>query len=162
MFTALSVLRALIALMDKRTVRFEKRHIAGAARLEKLCFSEPWSKKSLELLLSTGAVGFAVEDNGDVVAYGGMLTVLDEGQVTNVAVDPSCRRKGFGREIVKALIGFAIENGIASVSLEVRESNEAAIALYESLGFCQRGIRKNFYRNPTEAAIVMVWEKERT
>ena len=148
--------------MDKKAVAFEKRHIEGAARLERLCFSEPWSEKSLEMLLSNGAVGFAVEANGTVVAYGGMLTVLDEGQITNVAVDPAFRRRGCGREIVCALLCHAKENGIVSVSLEVRESNEAAIALYESLGFCRRGLRKNFYRDPAEAAIVMVWEKERT
>ena len=148
--------------MDKKAVRFEKKHVAGAWRLETLCFCEPWSEKSLEMLLSQGAVGFVVEDNGAVAAYGGMLTVLDEGQITNVAVDPSCRRKGFGREIVRALIDYAQENGIVSISLEVRESNEAAIALYESLGFCRCGLRKNFYRTPTESAIIMVWEKERT
>ena len=148
--------------MDKKAVLFEKKHIEGAARLEKLCFSEPWSEKSLEMLFANGAVGFAVEEDGIVSAYGGMLTVLDEGQITNVAVDPIHRRKGLGREIVRALIGYAKENGIVSVSLEVRESNEAAIALYESFGFSRRGLRKNFYREPTESAIVMVWEKERS
>ena len=114
------------------------------------------------MLLANGAVGFAVEVNGEVAAYGGMLTVLDEGQITNVAVDPIHRRKGYGRKIVSALLDYAEKNGIVSVSLEVRESNEAAIALYESFGFCRRGLRKNFYRDPTESAIVMVWEKERT
>lgn len=149
-------------LMDKKAVIFEKKHIAGAARLEKLCFSEPWSEKSLEMLLFSGAVGFVVEVDGTVAAYGGMLTVLDEGQVTNVAVDPIYRRRGFGREIVRAFIDYAAENGIVSISLEVRESNQAAIALYESFGFSRCGLRKNFYRDPTESAIVMVWEKERT
>lgn len=148
--------------MDNNAVLFEKRHVAGAARLEMLCFSEPWSEKSLEMLLANGAVGFAVEVNGEVAAYGGMLTVLDEGQITNVAVDPIHRRKGYGRKIVSALLDYAEKNGIVSVSLEVRKSNEAAIALYESFGFCRRGLRKNFYRDPTESAIVMVWEKERT
>ncbi len=148
--------------MDNKAVLFEKRHVAGAAYLEKLCFSEPWSEKSLEMLLSNGAVGFAVEVNDEVAAYGGMLTVLDEGQITNVAVDPVHRRKGYGREIVCALLDYAEKNGIVSVSLEVRESNEAAIALYESLDFVRRGLRKNFYRDPTESAIIMVWEKERT
>ena len=149
-------------LMDKKAVLFEKKHVRGAARLEALCFSEPWSEKSLEMLISAGAVGFAIEEKDEVLAYGGMLTVLDEGQITNVAVDPLSRRKGLGREVVRALIGYAEENGIVSVSLEVRESNEAAIALYESFGFSRRGLRKNFYRDPAEAAIVMVWEKERT
>lgn len=148
--------------MNNFVCRLEKKHIEGVARLERLCFSEPWSEKSLELLLSAGAVGFAVEKDGCVAAYGGMLTVLDEGQITNIAVDPDLRRLGLGREVVRALIGYARENGIVSISLEVRESNAAAIALYESLGFCRCGLRKNFYRDPIEAAIVMVWENERT
>lgn len=147
---------------NNKAVRFEKRHIEGAERLERLCFSEPWSKKSLEMLLSSGAVGFAVETDGTVAAYGGMMTVLDEGQITNVAVDPQKRRMGYGREIVRALIGYAEENGLVTVSLEVRETNLAAIALYEAFGFKKCGLRKNFYREPTESAIVMVWEKERT
>ena len=148
--------------MDKRAVRFEKQHAEGAARLERLCFSEPWSENSLLLLAGSNAVGFVVTENDTVIAYGGMMTVLDEGQITNIAVDPCHRRKGLGREIVGALIGYAEENGIVSISLEVRESNSAAIALYEALGFRRCGLRKKFYRAPVEAAVIMVWEKERT
>lgn len=148
--------------MDKKAVRLEREHLAGAERLERLCFSEPWSQKSLEMLLASGAVGFAVLDNECVAAYGGMMTVLDEGQITNIAVDPAYRRRGYGKTIVRELISYAKENGIASISLEVRESNAAAISLYGSLGFDRRGVRKNFYRSPTESAIVMVWERERT
>ena len=136
--------------------------IPFVAEIEQLCFSEPWSENALQLLLQGKNAGFVAEIDGFVAAYGGMLTVLDEGQITNVAVDPMYRRKGFGREIVCALIEYAEKNGIVSISLEVRESNEAAIALYESFGFCRRGLRKNFYREPTETAIVMVWDKERT
>jgi ribosomal-protein-alanine N-acetyltransferase len=148
--------------MDKKAIRFEKQHAKGAARLERLCFSEPWSEKSLLLLASSDAVGFVVTENDTVLAYGGMMTVLDEGQITNIAVDPCHRRKGFGTDIVHALIGYAQENGIVSISLEVRESNAAAIALYGSLGFVRCGLRKNFYRAPVESAIIMVWKKERT
>ena len=148
--------------MGKNVVRLNETHLEGAERLEKLCFSEPWSQKSLELLLSSGAVGFAVLDGESVVAYGGMMCVLDEGQITNIAVDPSYRRQGYGKSIVDAMISYALENGINNISLEVRQSNEGAIALYELLGFKKCGIRKRFYRDPVEAAIVMVWEKERT
>ena len=89
------------------------------------------------------------------------MTVLDEGQITNIAVSPEHRRRGFGEAVTRALLDYAAERGIVSVSLEVRESNAAAIALYEKLGFERRGVRKGFYRAPTEAAIVMVWDNER-
>ena len=90
------------------------------------------------------------------------MTVLDEGQITNIAVDPAYRRRGYGSMIVGALIKHSKDNGIENISLEVRESNLAAIALYDSLGFEARGIRKNFYRSPAENAKVMVWERKRT
>ena len=156
-FTALITVK-----MDIKAVRLNKDHLVGAHRLETLCFSEPWSQKSLEMLVSSGAVGFVVLDGETVVAYGGMMCVLDEGQITNIAVDPLYRRRGSGKSIVDALISYALEQGIENISLEVRESNEGAIALYSSLGFEKRGVRKNFYRSPVESAIVMVWEKERT
>ena len=145
-----------------RLLRREREHLDGAARLEKLCFFEPWSRNSLELLLTDNAVGYAVIDGGHVLAYGGMMTVLDEGQITNIAVDPEHRRRGYGGMIVGALIEFAAANGIENISLEVRESNVAAIALYTSFGFEGRGVRKNFYRSPAENAIVMVLERKRT
>ena len=156
-FTAL-----IMAKIDIQAIRLNKDHIEGVHRLETLCFSEPWSQKSLEMLVSSGAVGFVILDGETVVAYGGMMCVLDEGQITNIAVDPLYRRRGYGKCIVNAIIFYALEHGIENISLEVRESNESAIALYSSLGFEKRGIRKNFYRSPIESAIVMVWEKERT
>lgn len=142
--------------------KLKREHLEGAERLERLCFSEPWTQKSLELLLSDNAVGYVVVDDGNVLAYGGMVTVLDEGQITNIAVDPEYRRRGYGGMIVAALVEYAKNNGIESISLEVRESNDAAIALYTSFGFEGRGVRKNFYRSPAENAIVMVLERKRT
>ena len=135
-------------------------HLADVAELERLCFSEPWSENSLRMLTETGAVGFVARSDGLVVAYAGMTTVLDEGAVTNIATHPSMRRRGMGRAVTNALLTYASAHGIRSVFLEVRESNEAAIRLYESLGFLPCGIRKNFYRQPTESAIQMVWTDE--
>ena len=128
------------------------------AELEGLCFSLPWSEKALELLVFDKNVAFVAldSDTGRVAAYGGMLTVLDEGQITNIAVNPSCRRQRIGETIVLALLDYGKKNGIFSVSLEVRESNAAARALYEKLGFASVGVRKNFYSKPTENAIVMI------
>jgi len=129
----------------------------GVAELEKLCFSQPWSKKSLELLLNDGiGVGMVCRQDGIVCAYGGMMCAVDEGQITNVATHPDFRRKGFARAVVEALIKYAKNNHLDSISLEVRESNAAAISLYSSFGFKIEGKRKDFYTKPVEAALVMV------
>ena len=80
--------------------------------------------------------------------------VLDELEVTNVATMPDLRRRGVGRALVNALLGYAREENFRRVTLEVRESNAPAIALYESLGFTPCGLRKNFYTQPSENAII--------
>ena len=105
--------------------------LGGVAELEKLCFSFPWSKKALELLCADKNVAFVAKDvnSGKVVAYGGMLSVVDEGQITNVSTHPDFRRRGLGLKIVSALIDYARNNGLVSISLEVRQSNFAAIEL---------------------------------
>ena len=131
--------------------------LEGAAELEKLCFAEPWSAKSLELLTKDGiGVGMVCRSDGIVCAYGGMLVAVDEGQITNIATHPDYRRQGYGRAVVEALIKYAKNNRLDSISLEVRESNRVAIELYSSLGFKVEGKRKDFYTNPREAALVMV------
>lgn len=140
-----------------RVVRVEKEHLAGIAALEALCFAEPWSEQALTLLLREDAFGFAcLDDGGSPVAYAGMLTVLDEGQVTNVATHPACRRQGLGDALLTALLAEARLRGLATVSLEVRESNCAAISLYEKHGFSVVGKRNHFYKNPREHALVML------
>ena len=142
--------------------RLSEKTLSGAAKLERLCFSSPWSRESLALLCGEGAVGFAAIDkeSGDVLAYGGMLTVLDEGQITNIATHPDARRQGLGERVTRALVEYGENNGISFFSLEVRESNFAAIALYEKLGFKKAGIRKNFYKLPVENAVIMIKETE--
>ena len=131
--------------------------ISGVAELEKLCFAEPWSAKSLELLTNDGiGIGMVCRKDGIICAYGGMLVAVDEGQITNIATHPDFRRMGYGRAIVESLIKYAKNNNLDSISLEVRESNRAAIELYSSLGFKIEGKRKDFYKKPTEAALVMV------
>ena len=131
--------------------------LEGVAELEKLCFSQPWSKTSLELLTKDGiGVGMVCRKDGIVCAYGGMLCAVDEGQITNIATHPDYRKQGYGRAVVEALIKYAKNNGLDSISLEVRESNAAAISLYRNLGFKIEGKRKDFYTKPVEAALVMI------
>ena len=137
--------------------RLTEKTLDGVAELEKLCFSQPWSASSLELLTREGiGVGMVCRCDGIVCAYGGMLVAVDEGQITNIATHPDYRRQGYGKAVVESLIKYARNNRLESVSLEVRESNRAAIELYSSLGFKTEGKRKDFYTKPTEAALVMV------
>ena len=91
----------------------------------------------------------------EVVGFAGMQQVLDEGYITNIAVAESCRRQGLGRAMLGALIDHCRESGASFLTLEVRQANAPAIALYESMGFLPEGRRKNFYRQPTEDAILM-------
>ena len=134
-------------------------HLPAVAELERLCFGEPWSEQALTLLLGEDAVALCcLGEAGEAIAYCGMVTVLDEGQITNVAVHPRCRRMGCGRALMTALLACAERRALAQISLEVRISNRAAIALYEGVGFRRAGVRKRFYKNPCEDAWVMLWE----
>ena len=134
-------------------------HIPAVAELEKLCFSAPWSAQSLELLTREGiGTGVVYIEDGKVVAYGGMLCVVDQGQITNIAVHPDHRRQGIGKAIVGALLKHAMDEKFEEVTLEVRKSNAPAIALYEKFGFQQVGLRKGFYSHPREDAIIMTRE----
>lgn len=131
--------------------------LAAVAELERLCFSDPWSENALGLLLEEErAVGVVCLEADRVIAYGGMLIAPDEGQITNIATHPDARRRGAGRAVLRALLAAATERGLLQVSLEVRASHAAAIALYESEGFFVAGRRKNFYRAPTEDGLVML------
>lgn len=141
--------------------RLTERTLDGVAELERLCFSQPWSKSSLELLTKEGiGVGMVCSSDGKVCAYGGMIVAVDEGQITNIATHPDYRRRGYGRAIVESLIKYAKNNGLDSISLEVRESNKAAIELYTRLGFKVEGKRKDFYVKPTESALIMIWRSK--
>ena len=136
-------------------MRLEPQHLAGVADLEKAVFQHPWSEKALELLCDDAAFGFADLEGDTVAAYGGMLTVLDEGQITNIATHPNHRRQGRAAKVLSALLLEARAKGIASVTLEVRASNAPAIALYQKFGFSVVGKRARFYTHPTEDALVM-------
>ena len=135
----------------------KKEHLVGIATLETLCFSDPWSAQALALLLQDTALGFVCLDDSDTpVAYVGMVSVLDEGQITNVATHPDFRRMGLGTRLLEALLTEARKRSIVTVTLEVRESNAAAISLYEKHGFAVVGRRNYFYKNPREHALVML------
>jgi ribosomal-protein-alanine N-acetyltransferase len=136
-------------------LRMSREHLCEVAQIENLCFSDPWSVESLELMLGDQATGLVAIEEGKLLGYVGMICVLDEGQIVNVATHPDSRRRGVGRALMSAIEQLAKDRGIVFLSLEVRESNIAARSLYSSLGWVECGIRKNFYSKPTENACVM-------
>ncbi len=132
--------------------RMEERHLAGIAAVERACFRRPWSEEGLREELGRGIFLAAVE-KGSVIGYVGCQTVLDEGYITNVAVLPAFRRCGVAERLLRELIRQA--EGFAFLTLEVRESNAAAAALYQKMGFSSVGVRKAFYVDPAEDAVLM-------
>lgn len=135
--------------------KMSREHLSEVASIEEMSFSLPWSLESLELMLTEQASALVALEDGRVLGYVGMMCVLDEGQIINVAVHPDARRRGVGRTLMEAAETYAKERGIVFLSLEVRESNIAARSLYSSLGWEEQGIRKGFYSHPVENACVM-------
>ena len=136
-------------------------HVAQIAQLEKICFSDPWSEKSVASELDNKLAFWLVAAEGDTVAgYIGSQTVIDETDMMNVAVHPDFRRQGIAEALVNALVETLKKMGSRCLTLEVRASNAPAIALYGKLGFAEIGRRKNYYRNPREDALILRKEWE--
>ena len=133
--------------------RMNQCHTAQVAALEKICFSDPWSENSVLQELENPLSLWLVAMDGDTLAgYVGSQTVLGEADMMNVAVSPDYRRQGIAEGLVKALIS---QLDAHSLTLEVRSSNAAAIALYDKLGFLEIGRRRNYYRKPKEDALIL-------
>ena len=137
----------------------KQEHIPSVAQLERECFSEPWSEEGLRAELTKDEARFFVfEASGEVLGYMGMHVILDECYITNVAVFPKARRRGVGEALVKNAVAVASQENCSFITLEVRVSNQGAIALYEKAGFSAVGERKNFYSSPRENALIMTKE----
>jgi len=132
-------------------------HIPAAAEIERVCFSNPWSEESLKYLTGSGpAFGVACETDGGLLAgYCSAETAGPYAYIMNVAVLPGYRRRGLAKAMIRRITALCRERGAVVISLDVRESNAAARALYEKLGFRAEGILPRHYRNPVEAAVVM-------
>lgn len=147
--------------MNIKIVPMTADHLEELEKLERICFSRPWSRKMLTEELDNECAAFLVAEDdmtGKVVGYAGLLVVADEGYITNVAVFPEYRRQGIAAQIIQVFINFAMGNRLAFLTLEVRPSNTAAIALYQGFGFAEVGRRKNYYDLPKEDALILTRE----
>lgn len=135
--------------------------VANVAQIEREAFSRPWSEQGfLDALNQKNAIFLVAECEGQIVGYCGLYYAADEGEITNVAVRKSFRRRNIADMIISKIVNMAQQKKLAAIYLEVRESNTPARKLYEKHGFVPQGIRKNFYRNPQEHAIVMICQPE--
>ena len=140
--------------------RMCRQDLLEVADLEQRSFSVPWSLESLNQSLERPEYLFLVaQEKGKVVGYGGLVRVLDEGDITNIVIDEAYRGQGFGKLITEALISEGKKLGMREFTLVVRASNAAAIHIYESVGFVCEGVRRHFYERPAEDALIM-WKRE--
>lgn len=133
----------------------------AAARLEAVCFSHPWSAKAFAQCAADENVCYLMAWEGDkLVGNCGVRNIAGDGEITNVAVDPACRRQKVGTELMNKLLEAGCSMGIEAFTLEVRASNLPAIRLYESFGFVLEGTRRNFYEDPREDALIY-WRRQK-
>ncbi len=145
-------------MMGFEIVNMAQEHIASLAKLEKDCFSTPWSEQSLNTELTNSHARFYVAlSDGEVLGYIGSHNILGEVYITNVAVFSCFRRKGIGEALIEHLIKKSADENADFITLEVRKSNTSAASLYNKCGFSLVGERKNFYENPKEDAHLMTF-----
>lgn len=140
-----------------RIVTARKEHLDDILRIEKECFSLPWTREQLEKQLDEERYVFlaAEDETGAAVGYVGLMYVLDEGYISNVAVTPSRRREGIADMLLSELYEKAREKELSFLTLEARLGNIAAQSLYKKHGYTQVGLRRNFYDKPREDAVLM-------
>lgn len=139
----------------------KEKDVRDVAKIEKQCFSKPWSEDGIRAELTNENAHFFVATKLEAVCgYIGMHIILDECYIANVAVSPKWQKSHIGLALAQRAVATAEEKGCRFVSLEVRKSNKPAISLYEKCGFVPMGERKGFYSEPTEDALIMTKELE--
>lgn len=133
-----------------------KDDIDAVYKVEEDCFVDPWSKDSIRKELKNDLARYLVaEINNQIVGYVGVWFVVDEGHITNVAVHSNYRGKKIGDKLVSEMVKLCKENNLVAMTLEVRTSNTIAQNLYKKYGFKMAGIRKEYYSDNKEDAIIM-------
>jgi len=140
-----------------QVVAMRRRHLRGVLRIEQQAYPRPWSMSLFlsELALRSSRAYFVARIGREVVGYAGLMMVLEDGHITTVAVDPRRRRLGVAKRLVLAICREAIERGAEALTLEVRLSNRGAQELYRQFGFRPVGVRKGYYQETGEDALVM-------
>jgi ribosomal-protein-alanine N-acetyltransferase len=132
-------------------------HLDEVMGIEALSFTSPWSRKAYlyELHNNDFAHYIVARLEDRIVGYAGMWVLMDESHITTVAVHPVCRGRGLGRSIMAEMMRRSLIMGVTRITLEVRSSNQPARSLYASLGFVEKGLRKKYYADNNEDAVVM-------
>ena len=135
----------------------EEKDLDEIMELEHACFTLPWTKEAFynELHNNQYARYVVLEENGKIIGYCGTWLVIDEAHITNIAILPECRGRGFGEKLLSSMMDYCREQNAERMTLEVRVSNIPAQSLYKKLGFQEGAIRKNYYSDNQEDAIVM-------
>lgn len=138
-----------------RVVYIDDSHIDGIVNIENTCFSHPWTRDGIIEALNNRTKFYVYEKNGCVLGYVGVSVILDEGYITNIATLPEYRNQGIATALLTKLDDLAALENLSFISLEVRVGNQNAISLYEKFGYKTEGVRKNFYDDPKEDALIM-------
>jgi ribosomal-protein-alanine N-acetyltransferase len=143
--------------LDVVLTPMRRRHLRGVVRIEEGAYPRPWSMALFvsELALRDQRTYLVAKVDGKVVGYGGVMYVLPDAHITTIAVDEGTRRHAVGTRLLLALARAAVAKGATALTLEVRTSNAGAQELYRRFGFAPAGVRKNYYADSGEDAIVM-------
>jgi ribosomal-protein-alanine N-acetyltransferase len=149
--------------IELKIEKMKTKHIKDVLNIEKLSFPTPWSKDAFvaEINENDFAHYYVMLVGNTVIGYAGMWIILDESHVTTIAVHPEFRNKNYGRLLLNLLMKEAVALGTDRITLEVRPSNHSAKSLYDSIGFKSAGIRKGYYTDTKEDAIIM-WKSLRS
>lgn len=138
----------------------EEKDLDEVVEISSLSLKESWNRESFKKELSNPLAKYLVAKHlGKIVGFAGVWTIVDEGHITNIAVHPDFRKQKIGSELVKSLIDHCSKWGCYALTLEVRESNIAAQGLYKKFGFLEEGLRKNYYHDNRESAVIM-WKRD--
>jgi [ribosomal protein S18]-alanine N-acetyltransferase len=143
--------------LEVRITPMRRRHLRGVLRIEQQVYPRPWTFGLFlgEISQRTSRVYLVARVGSDVVGYAGMFRAVDDGHITTIAVDPAWQRRGIATRMLLALARAAVERGCKNLTLEVRMSNSGAQALYQRFGFVPAGVRKGYYPETGEDALVM-------
>jgi [ribosomal protein S18]-alanine N-acetyltransferase len=143
--------------LEVRITAMRRRHLRGVLRIENEVYPRPWSLGLFmsELAIRTGRIYLVARVGPTVVGYAGMLFSVDDGHVTTIAVDPSWQRSKIGSRLLLHLLRTGIDKGAKNFTLEVRMSNEGAQTMYRAFGFAPAGVRKGYYVETNEDAMIM-------